>query len=284
MATVDALVQGLEFRTLVFIFCEAMRPLVAERYMRYHISAMDLELTGKRALVTGASEGIGRAVVEALAAEGCDVAFCARRQGPLDELARSVAERTGRRTVPVSADMSKREDIERFVATAADQLGGVDILVNNAGASIFAEFEDIPDDRWLADIELKLVGYVRTIRAALPHLRRQRGRIVNIGGNAGRQPLPYHLPGGSANAAILNLTVALGQHLAGDGVRILTCAMGPVRTARFVKQIHANAVRWGIGDEEAEKRFTDELPLGYVPTPEELADVIVFLASRGPRT
>jgi 3-oxoacyl-[acyl-carrier protein] reductase len=240
---------------------------------------MDLELTGKRALVTGASEGIGRAVVESLAAEGCDVAFCSRRQDVLDAVAAEVAARTGRRLFPLRADLSQPSDIEDFVNGAADRLGGVDVLVNNAGASIFAEFDDVPDERWLADIELKLVGYVRTIRAALPYLRRQGGRIVNVAGNAGRQPLPYHLPGGSANAGILNLTVSLGQYLAPDGVRVLCCAMGPVRTARFVKQIRANAKRWGVGDEEAERRFTDELPLKYVPSPDEIARVIVFLAS-----
>ena len=242
---------------------------------------MDLELAGKRALVTGASEGIGRAVVELLAAEGCDVAFCSRRLEVLEEMAEELGARTGRRLVPIRADMSELADINGFVATAAERLGGIDIVVNNAGASVFAEFEDVPDDRWLSDIELKLVGYVRTIRAALPFLRRQGGRIVNVAGNAGRQPLPYHLPGGSANAAILNLTVALGQHLAGDGIRVLACAMGPVRTARFVKQIQANAKRWGVSEEEAERRFTDELPLKYVPSPEEIARVIVFLASSG---
>jgi 3-oxoacyl-[acyl-carrier protein] reductase len=240
---------------------------------------MDLELTGKRALVTGASEGIGRAVVEALAVEGCDVAFCSRRQDVLDAVAAEVAALTGRRLFPLRADLSQPSDIEDFVNGAADRLGGVDVLVNNAGASIFAEFDDVPDERWLADIELKLVGYVRTIRAALPYLRRQGGRIVNVAGNAGRQPLPYHLPGGSANAGILNLTVSLGQYLAPDDVRVLCCAMGPVRTARFEKQIRANAERWGVGDEEAERRFTDELPLKYVPSPDEIAKVIVFLAS-----
>jgi NAD(P)-dependent dehydrogenase (short-subunit alcohol dehydrogenase family) len=240
---------------------------------------MDLGLTGKRAVVTGASEGIGRAVVQALAREGCDVAFCARRKEALDETARALAAETGRRLFPVPADMSVRADIEAFVSTGAELLGGIDIVVNNAGASIFAEFDDVPDERWLSDIELKLMGYVRTIRAALPYLRRQGGRIVNVGGNAGRQPLPYHLPGGSANAAILNLTVALGQHLARDRIHVLTCAMGPVRTARFVKQIAANARRWGISEEEAEQRFLDELPLGYVPSVEEIAGIIAFLAS-----
>ena len=241
---------------------------------------MDLQLTGKRAIVTGASEGIGRAVVELLAAEGCDVAFCARRKELLDEIGQRTADETGRRLVPLTADVSKREEIESFVADAVDNLGGLDIVVNNAGASIFAELMDIPDERWLQDIELKLMSYVRTIRASVPHLRAAGGgRIVNIGGNGGRQPMPYHLPGGASNAAVLNLTVSLGQYLARDQIHVLACAPGPVRTARFAKQIAANAQRWGVSEEEAEKRFIEETPLGYVPTTEEIAGVIVFLAS-----
>jgi 3-oxoacyl-[acyl-carrier protein] reductase len=241
---------------------------------------MDLELTDKKAIVTGASEGIGRAVVEVLAEEGCDVAFCSRRQDILDEVATATASATGRRLVPLAADLAQRPEIERFVERAAEELGGIDIVVNNAGASIFAELFDIPDDRWMQDIELKLMSYVRTIRASVPHLREAGGgRIVNVGGNGGRQPLPYHLPGGASNAAILNLTVSLANYLAKDRIHVLTCAPGPVRTARFVKQIAANAERWGITPEEAEERFVSECPLGYVPTARDVAGVIAFLSS-----
>lgn len=240
---------------------------------------MDLNLTGKRAIVTGASEGIGRSVVEGLAAEGCDVAFCARRQDLLDEVATKTAAETGRKLVPITADLSKRVEIDNFVERAAEELGGIDIVVNNAGASIFAELEKVPDERWLQDIELKLMSYVRTSRAALPYLRDGGGRIVHVGGNGGRQPMPYHLPGGSSNAAILNFTVSLAAYLAKDGIYVLNCAPGPVRTARFIKQVKANAELWGIDFEEAEKRFTEETPLGFIPTPEEVAGVIIFLAS-----
>jgi NAD(P)-dependent dehydrogenase (short-subunit alcohol dehydrogenase family) len=152
---------------------------------------MDLKLTGRKAIVTGASEGIGRAVVEALAEEGCDVAFCARRQELLEEIATETAARTGRKMVPIVADLSRREPIDEFVERAAAELGGIDIVVNNAGASIFAELFDVPDERWLQDIELKLMSYVRTSRAAIPHLRKAGGgRIVHVGGNGGRQPIP----------------------------------------------------------------------------------------------
>jgi NAD(P)-dependent dehydrogenase (short-subunit alcohol dehydrogenase family) len=241
---------------------------------------MNLELDGRKALVTGASEGIGKAVVELLAEEGCDVAFCSRRQGVLDELAAEVGGSSGRKMVPVAADVSKLDEIENFVAVAARELGGIDIVVNNAGASIFAELFDIPDERWLADIELKLLSYVRTSRAAIPHLRKQGGgRIVNVGGNAGRQPLPYHLPGGASNAGVLNFTRAMGEYLAKDGINVIACAPGPVKTARLEKQFAANAKTWGVSIEEAEKRFVEDLPLGYIPTAEEVAGIVVFLAS-----
>ena len=241
---------------------------------------MDLGLRDKRAIVTGGSEGIGRAVVELLAEEGCDVAFCARRRELLDEVARQTEERTGRRLVPIVADLSRRADIDAFVGEAAETLGGIDIVVNNAGASIFAELFDIPDERWMQDIELKLMSYVRTARAAIPFLRAAGGgRIVNVGGNGGRQPMSYHLPGGAANAAILNLTVSLASYLAKDRIHILTCAPGPVRTARFVKQVAANAELWGVSTAEAERRFVEGCPLGSVPSAEDVAGVIAFLAS-----
>jgi len=239
---------------------------------------MDLELSDRRALVTGASEGIGRAVVELLAEEGCDVAFCSRRQEMLDEVADATARATGRKLVPIAADMSRREEIEAFVERGAEALGGIDIVVNNAGASLFAPFEDVPDERWLADIELKLMSYVRMSRAALVHLEAG-GRIVNVGGNAGRQPLRYHLPGGASNAALLNFTVSLAHTVAEAGIHVLTCAPGPVKTARFEKQIAANAKLWGVTEEEAEQKFVSELPLGYVPEARDIAGVIVFLAS-----
>jgi 3-oxoacyl-[acyl-carrier protein] reductase len=241
---------------------------------------MDLQLENKRAIVTGASEGIGRAIVEVLAAEGCDVAFCARRQELLDEVAHTVEAATGRRLVPLRADLTQRQAIDKFVEQAARDLGGIDIVVNNAGASIFAELFDIPDERWLQDIELKFMSYVRTSRAAIPHIRAAGGgRIVNVAGNGGRQPIAYHLPGGASNAAILNFTVSLASYLAQDQIHVLTCAPGPVRTARLVKQIAANAKLWEVSFEEAERRFTSDCPLGYIPSAEDIAGVIAFLAS-----
>lgn len=240
---------------------------------------MDLNLSGKRALVTGASEGIGREVVLELAREGCDVAFCSRRREPLDELAAAVRKGTGRKAVPIPADTGKLADVNGFVQNAASELGGIDIVVNNAGSSIFAPFFDVPDERWVKDVTVKLFGYVRVARAALPYMSARGGRLINIAGNAGKQPLPYHLPGGASNAGVINFTVALAQQVAELGIHVIAVAPGPVKTARFEKQIGQLANQWGVDRDEAESRFTADLPLKRVPSAHEVAGVIVFLSS-----
>ena len=191
---------------------------------------MDLRLENKRVDRTGASEGNGRAVVEYLAAEGCDVAFCARRQELLDEVADSVRAATGRRLFPVSTDLMERDAIDAFVERAAQELGGIDIVINNAGASIFAQLFEVPDERWLQDIELKFMSYVRTSRAAIG--------TCALPGAAGSSTSPatagerLHC-GRGVNAAI-EFTVSLANYLAPTGSRD-TCARG-VRTARLVSR------------------------------------------------
>lgn len=243
-------------------------------------SPVNLHLDGKRAIVTGASEGIGKAAALALAREGCDLAFCSRRAEALEGVAAEIRRTCSSRAFPVVADMSKLADIERFVTDAADELGGIDIVVNNAGASIFGSLFDVPDERWLADIELKLVGYVRVARAAISHMKEGGGRIINIGGNAGKQPLRYHLPGGAANAGISNFTVSLAQEVGQYGILVICLAPGPVRTARWERQIAQVASDRGLSVSEAELEFVADLPLRSIPTAEEVGDVVAFLASR----
>jgi NAD(P)-dependent dehydrogenase (short-subunit alcohol dehydrogenase family) len=239
---------------------------------------MDLQLTGRRALVTGASEGLGRAVVLALAEEGCDVAFCARRADALEQVADDARRVGSGRFVPIPADVSKLGDIQRCVEQAVEAFGGVDILVNNAGASGFGRLFEVPDERWLPDIELKMLGYVRFARELIPHMP-SGGRVVNVAGNGGRQPLRYHLPGGVANAGILNFTGALAQEVAADGIHVIAVAPGPIRTARLERVFDNLAEEWGTTVAEAEERYVEALPLKRVPSAEEVAGVIVFLAS-----
>lgn len=240
---------------------------------------MDLQIARKRALVTGASEGIGLATAQLLAQEGCHVALCARREDVLARESERIAA-AGGTAVPVAADLSSLGGCQDAMKAALAGLGGLDILVNNAGASVFAAFEDIPDERWVGDLELKLVGYARLTRLALDPFRQAGGgRVVNVAGNAGKQPLTYHMPGGAANAGVLNLTKSVSLQTGREGIYVNAVCPGPVRTARYDKMIARLAGDWGLSWDDAEARYLDELPLGYVPTAEEVAATIVFLAS-----
>jgi 3-oxoacyl-[acyl-carrier protein] reductase len=241
---------------------------------------VDLELHGKRVLITGASEGIGLATAQLFAEEGADVALCARRPDVLAKECTAISETTGRVAAPICANLTDPDVFDAIASESVSALGGLDILVNNAGASSFGGFDTIADEQWVADVNLKLFGYVRMTRAALPYLfESASARIVNVAGNAGKQPLDYHMPGAAANAAILNFTKSLSLQIGKRGVMVNSVCPGPVRTARLVKQFQQNAKDWSVSAEEAERRFVEGLPLPWVPTPRDIAGTIVFLAS-----
>lgn len=241
---------------------------------------MDLGLGGKIALITGGSEGIGAATARLLAAEGARIAVGARSVEGLQRIQREIREETGAEILTVSADIGLPEGGSRMVQETVSHFGGLDILVNSAGASMFGTFDAVPDERWVSDINVKLVGTVRTCRAAIPHLRRRGGgRIIVVAGNSGKQPYMWHYPGGASNAALLNFTHALAQEMCKCGVLVTAVCPGPVETQRLRKQIQAMADLWKTPLEEAEKKFYAGLPLGRAATAEEVANVIVFLAS-----
>ena len=147
---------------------------------------MDLQLDGKIAAVTGGSIGIGRAIAESLASEGCKVAICARDKGRLDNAAAAIQQRTGQETLSIAADLTKPEDAQAFIDGAVAHFGRLDILVNNAGAAPGGVLEGLSEADWEASLQLKFMGYVRCTRYAVPHMRSQGGgRIVNLIGNDG---------------------------------------------------------------------------------------------------
>ena len=149
---------------------------------------MEMGLKGKVAVVTGATEGIGRATALKLGQEGAKVAICARRQEPLDKTAAEIR-KAGGDVLAVSADMSKIADIERFMKAVVDRFGRIDILVNNAGTSARGKFLEVDDKTWSADIELKVFGAIRCTRLAVPHMKKNGGgRIVNITISSAKQP------------------------------------------------------------------------------------------------
>jgi len=139
---------------------------------------VDLKLKSKTAIVSGGSEGIGRAIALGLAKEGVDVAICARRKEPLEAAAKEIASQTGRKIVPIPADLTKDEDTKRYIETAHSELGRIDILVNNAGSSPGGVIETLTEADWAQLLQLKFMGYVRCLRHALP-LMVSRAEVVS---------------------------------------------------------------------------------------------------------
>ena len=242
---------------------------------------MDLGITGRRALVTGASLGIGRAIAEELAREGCDVAMVARTEGPLRKAADEIARATGRRVVAMPADASVAENIVGAVEKATRALGGsIDILVNNAGSTPEDGIDRVDFDKWRYSVDLKQFGYARFIQLVLPAMRAQKwGRIVNVIGRSGHQPRPVYLAGGAVNAGLLSFTKGLAEECAKDNVLVTGVNPGPIDTPRW-RTLREAAVRTrGITAEQYDGSAIAGVPLGRIGTSEEVAAVVLFLCS-----
>ena len=245
---------------------------------------MELHLRGKRAIVTGASMGIGRAIAEGLAEEGVAVAICARSLGPLEDTATEIAAKTGAPVVPIAADLRELADAQRFVCEAVAALGGLDIVVNNAGASVRASFLDRPDEDWFEAMQLKFHGYVRVSREAIPHLQQAGGGvIVNIIGTGGKTYTENHLAGGASNAAIMLLTTGLATELGPLQIRVVGINPGAVLTPRWERSVALRARTRQVDPSVIQQEAVATTPTGRISTAEDVADLAVFLASERAR-
>ena len=241
---------------------------------------MDLGLTGKVALVTGASKGIGKAVAMGLAREGCGVAICARGEALLQQTSGEIQHLTGSKVVPIVADLTRMEDVTRMVEGAVRHFGRIDILVNNAGSAPGGVLENLREEDWAQALQLKFMGYVRCSKAVLPYMQKQGwGRVINIVGNDGVKHSYWEITAGAANAADLNLTLSLSEQYAKQNITFVAINPGPVRTERWDTLVAAMARDKGISIAEADRRAVASIPLGRICTPEEVADLAVFLAS-----
>ena len=236
---------------------------------------MDLGLKGKVAVVTGGTEGIGRAAALKLAQEGAKVAICARRAEPLGKTADEIR-KTGAEVLSVAADMSKAEDIERFMNAVVGHFGRIDILVNNAGTSARGKFLEVDDATWSADLELKLFGAIRCTRLAVPHMKKQGGgRIINITISSAKQPGAQSMPTSVSRAAGLALTKALSKEYAADNILVNTVCIGKIKSGQHERRYE----REGISAGEYYGQMARDIPLGRVGEAAEVANVIAFLAS-----
>jgi NAD(P)-dependent dehydrogenase (short-subunit alcohol dehydrogenase family) len=242
---------------------------------------MDLELTGKRAIVTGGSRGIGLAIARVLAAEGADVALVARDLPALRTAGESVGAESGRTILAVSANTSDDQSVRDMVAEVVARLGGVDILVNaaarpNTGALV--GIDAFSDEEFGEQLNVKVLGYLRCIRAVVPQMRAQGwGRIINISGLAARGT--GSITGTVRNVAVSALTKNLADELGPDGINVTVVHPGMTVTERLPALVAARAERDGIDEAEAERRIAAGVSIGRLVTAEEVASVVAFLAS-----
>lgn len=244
--------------------------------------ALELGLSGKSAIVTGGSAGIGLAIAQALYKEGVNVAIAARNPEKLARAIETIRQipNKGNQVVSVSADLTEADSIKKVVDTAVEAFGKVDILVNNAGSAPAGSFLSLDDDTFLKAWTLKLLGYIRFVRAVAPIFIEQRdGRIVNIIGGAARTPRSTFLPGGTTNAALLNFTRGVSQELAKHNVRINAISPGSTATERLEQLTEQIALAQGITTEQARTNIVQNIPLGRVVQPDEIAALTLFLVS-----
>ncbi len=240
---------------------------------------MKLSLEGRRAVVTGGTKGIGRGVVEELRAEGVAVVFCARNADDVKAAEAQWRSDGGPGVSGWATDVTDATAVERFVAEAAAELGGIDILVNNAGSANPGRFESLDDDAWRRDFDTKLMSQVRCIRAALPHLRRSTAaRVVNVNAVYARYPDPAFFSTTVNRAACLNLNKALAIEYGPDGILVNSVNIGFVETAQW-DNIRARQAP----DSSAAQFYADlsreEVPLGRFGTVNEVSGLIAFLIS-----
>ncbi len=236
---------------------------------------MDLKLTDRSALVTGASKGIGFAVAQALAAEGCHLHLIARTQADLESARDRIASRHGVRVGIHPMDLAERGRARELAAKCPD----IDILVNNAGSIPRGTLEEIDEERWRAAWDLKVFGYINLTREYFRLMKqRRRGVIVNIIGNGGERLDAAYIAGGAGNAALMAFTRALGGSSGDLGVRVVGINPGPVATERLIGLMR-NAAQSKFGDPERWRELEKAFPLGRAATVDEIAATAALLAS-----
>ena len=235
---------------------------------------MELGISGKVAIVTGGSQGIGKAIAIQLAAEGVRTVIAARKVENLKRAAAEIASATKGEVLPVQADVANLDAVKKLVAGAVSAFGGVDILVNNAAGSGSGALSELTDDDWLRHLDVKLIGYVRCAREVIPHMKQKNwGRIVNIGGEAARGSGGY--ASGAANSAVVNFSKKLSDEVAAYGITVNAIHPGSTRTQR---REHA-AARKGVTLDELVREQIKRIPIGRLIEPEEIAYTVLYLVS-----
>ncbi len=239
---------------------------------------MDLGLTGKVALVTGSSRGIGRGIALGLAAEGCDVMLTGRDEAALRGVVAEV-EKLGRKAKSETRDLRENDAPAALAEAVRKNFGRLDILVNNAGTTKRGDFLELTDADWQEGYALKFFAHVRLARAAWPLLRASGGSLVTIGGTSGRIPIAAFTIGSSVNAAVAAFAKALADRGKTDGVQVNTIHPSYVETERFWRRIKADMERTGQDETAVREWHRKDIGVTRFGTPEDIAGLIAFMVS-----
>lgn len=238
---------------------------------------MDLELAGKVVLVTGGSEGLGAAVCNRLVWEGARVALCARNSRKLEAFAATLRAQGGE-VLAIPADVSRAQEVERFVQAAQERWGRIDALVNNAGSASAKAFLSVTDQEWEEDFQLKVFAAIRAVRLAVPHLRSAGGgAIVNVLSIKAKEPGKNTMPSSVSRAAGMSMMKVLSKELGPDNIRVNAVLVGMIESAQWVKRAESSGKPPEVLYAERSKEAG--VPLGRIGRAEEFADVVAFLVS-----
>lgn len=241
---------------------------------------MDLGLNDRVAIVAAASKGLGKAVAMGLAAEGARVAIFSRSRKNIEAAGEEIQKATGADVLPIVADVTNADDLQRVVVEAHGRWGRIDILFNNAGGPPPGTFHDVDDQDWQKAFELNLLSTIRLTRAVLPHMRAQRwGRIINSTSSSIRQPIDGLILSNAIRIGVAGFAKSLANEVAREGITVNTLAPGRIQTERLDQIDAATAQRRGTTVDEVRAAWWEEIPISRYGRPDEFAAVAVFLCS-----
>jgi 3-oxoacyl-[acyl-carrier protein] reductase len=240
---------------------------------------MELNLNGKTALISASSQGLGFAIAKQLLKEGANVMLAGRDEEKLQQRTLELENVGTGRVSYQKTDLMNQEDIKQLVSSTAETFGGIDILVNNSGGPPAGSFESLSDEDWENSFHLNLLSYVRLIREALPFLKQQGGKILNIASSSIKEPIPGLILSNTFRTGIVGLSKTLATELAPYHILINTIAPGRIATDRVKHLDQVNADKVGVDVTAIESQVKQGIPLKRYGTPEEFANVAVFLVS-----
>ena len=232
---------------------------------------MDLGLKGKNAAITGSSQGIGNAIADSLAQEGCNVAISGRDQKRIDQAVKAIG---------VNCDLSSDEGCKKFISETVAKFGGLDILVNNVGGMIPGTVDSMTEELWNTVLNTNLMSYVHTTKYAVPHLKKSsEGRILNVSGVTGKQLLPGALTTTIPNTAIIGFTKIMAAELGGDGITVNNICPGFTNTESWGPRAEKMAEVRGITSDQMRDGVSAQTLLGRWAEPKEIGDAAAFIVS-----